>query len=289
MLRDLRVTSITLEEGKVLSMAPASQFFAGAGGSIRAGALVALVDLAAANVAIYEAAPDWIATFDLGMSSHIPIIKGPALIMASPLRVGEKTVIVDCEIRDGEGKTDPENPDFSSAKPAGRAIASFFKIPASATRMNKTQRPQPGERNQLFVPGDTVPETSDLETKMEIQTLDAASGILSLKKTNYMENSFGTLNGGAVAIACEMSAEKIITAKLDGKSLSATNIYMHYLAQMGNGVAVTVADATASKDSGAYCRVELREYPEISKDNIPQFSDKPESYKLLSVADIYAH
>jgi acyl-coenzyme A thioesterase PaaI-like protein len=118
----------------------------------------------------------------------------------------------------------------------------FARIPRSATAAtirpsgdgaggDTGRRTGAGERSTLARPGSQL--TEPLLDRIGLRVLDAGEGRLELARTDYVANSFGTINGGVVGMAVQGAAEAVCAAT--GARLVATDVQLHYLAQMKEG------------------------------------------------------
>jgi acyl-coenzyme A thioesterase PaaI-like protein len=91
-----------------------------------------------------------------------------------------------------------------------------------------------------------------------IRVLDAARGALELDNHDWVRNSFGTINGGMVAILLERAGELAVRGAA-GARLGVCDLTVHYLGQTAKGPARTRARVLRASSEAAVCRVELRD------------------------------
>lgn len=233
-LRDLRFETQRMTAARTLGWAPIQPGVLAADGSMRTSAIAMMVDVAAAAVAIVAADPGWSATADLSYWTAAPITVGPAVCDARLVRAGSKSITVEADVFDGRGTDEPTGP------LAGRARLTFARIPGSASvaagRVDRSDSPQP--RRSMHHPGSAFAES--LHRKCGLRVVDAAAGIVECDKTDYVRNSFGTINGGVVGVILEAAAERL-AGHAAGRTLVARDLQVHYLAQTEVGPARTSA------------------------------------------------
>ena len=248
-LRDLRFETQRITTGRTLGWAPRQPGVLAADGSMRTSAVAMMVDVAAAAVAIVAADPGWSATADLSYWTAAPITVGPAVCDARLVRAGSKTITVEADVFDGRGHEQPTGP------LAGRARLTFARIPGSASvaagRVDRSDAPQP--RRSMHHPDSAF--TESLHTKCGLRFVDDATGLVECDKTDYVRNSFGTINGGVVGVILEAAAERV-AGHATGRALVARDLQVHYLAQTEVGPAR--ASARVIRSTADHTVVEAR-------------------------------
>jgi len=101
--RTLGVTFARIEAEQVIAELQLSESLSTVGGGMHGGALMALADVAAAVLASATAGGAQPATLE-SSTYFLERITGTATATATPLRVGRNNVIVEVNIRDGNGK-----------------------------------------------------------------------------------------------------------------------------------------------------------------------------------------
>lgn len=242
LLRDLRATSVWVSEEELHLYAPV-QAPAVDGQGLQVAVLCALVDIGGAMCAFAHVAPDWLATSDLSYQRSGGVTEGPVVISTKVLRAGGSVVTVRSEVFDGRGEERP-------SRHAGTAVMTFSRIPTSATCVavgDDDRRPGVGVRSTI-----TDGDAGFVEPpahRMGIRRI--APGVVELDKTPYVLNSFGTVDGGATAVAL---AEAAATAVDDAIPV---DLSIRYVGQAGDGPLRTIARELADYDSYASVDVEL--------------------------------
>ena len=232
LLRDFAVTSERVSPALTICSSPLVPEIAHASGRPRVGALAAIIDLAGAATALSSVSPDWIATADLSFTTSEPITEGPIVVAAHLVRAGANVVVVRVDVGDGHGSDD-----VSTMRLAGRGLMTFARIPGSASAVSGRAIPttSPKQSMALATSGFRLP----LFEQLAIRVLDPALGAIEIDRTDYTRNSFGSLNGGAIAIAAEAAAEALVWS--NGQTFEGVDISVNYLSQTRSGPARTTA------------------------------------------------
>jgi acyl-coenzyme A thioesterase PaaI-like protein len=246
---DMDVATLLVARDRCVLVAPLVDAVRSPHGGASLGMLVTLADLGASDPALASCRPDWTATMDLSIHAATPIVDGPIVVDCRLLRVGKKVIAVGAEVFDGHGEHDlpalvgalDRDAGAGGARPptpAATGIVTFARLPGTAAAGVDDYDPGRwlGEVRRR-VPDDgagPVPEGSMYE-RMGLRVVDAPGGSVELDRTGYVINSIGTINGGAQAILVEAAAEAAVPG------LVATDVQVHYLAQVGAGPARTAS------------------------------------------------
>jgi acyl-coenzyme A thioesterase PaaI-like protein len=222
---------------------------------LRLGVLATLVDVSGAGIALAAVAPDWIATADLQTHLVRPLQEGVIEIECRPLRVGAKRVVVDAVLRDGDGVL------------SGTGRMAFARIPGSATRAT-VEAQSDRQPTKFAMDGGTPIDDSVLE---RCGMTAVGPGQLRFDKSPYVENSFGTVNGGVLALAAEAAAVSA-AGGLHEPDRQARDLHIHYLEQIGDGPVAVTAEVTRDDDAGHLCTVRIE--------------DRATPSRLVAVADV---
>lgn len=130
-----------------------------------------------------------------------------------------------------------------------RGVLTFARIPARASVASGRFDPTAliGQRRQVSPAGPPAPEP--LMERIGLRVVDAARGVVELHKSDYVRNSFGTINGGVFGLVFEGAAEAAIPG------LVATDVQIHYLAQAKVGPARTALEVIRHASDHAVCAV----------------------------------
>lgn len=228
-LRDLRITSWLEDEGRAFAEMPVDHVVHDRSGVVSLGALGTLVDLVCARVAFGSAHPHWIATADLSLVTAGRPSSGTVVAEARLARSGSKLITLDVDLHG-----------------AGAAVATFVRIPREASEVDRPM-PTVGERMQM------PPTRPPLDVAVtERMGLVAGDGAAELARTDYVRNSFGTINGGVLGFLCAAAAEEVT-------DMVATDLTLRYLGQTKVGPARAVATVVRHGGEHAVCDVRVHD------------------------------
>jgi acyl-coenzyme A thioesterase PaaI-like protein len=245
-MRDLQIVTYWPADDRSMAIAPVGEHVRNAAGAACLGLIVTLTDVSGATVALAAAAPDWPATADLSYQAIGPIREGPALAQARLVRRGSHTVVIGVDVFDGLG-----GEDLSAARPAGAGLMTFGRIPREAAAVTVDRSGTAARRSTLALPGSRL--TEPLLERIGLRVVDGEAGHVELPRSDYVRNSFGTINGGVMGMSVQGAAESAL-ARTDGP-LVATDVQLHYLAQVRSGPLRTSARILRVGGDHAVCHV----------------------------------
>lgn len=228
-LRELRIESWLEAVDRGFGEMPVTDACLDAGGRVAVGALVTLVDVACARVAFHAADPHWIATADLSVVSAERPRAGVVVAEARLARAGSKLIAVEVDLHG-----------------AGMGMVSFVRIPRSASQVDERPRPTVGERMGTPLLSDPV---DSIVERMGLRPVD---GGVELDSTEFVSNSFGTINGGVLGFAVSAAAEAM-TGQV------AADVHLRYLGQTKVGPARALATVVRAGADHAVCDVTVRD------------------------------
>ncbi len=251
-LRDLGIVTYRPADGRSVALAPVPDHVRNAAGAACLGLIVTLTDVTGATVALDAAAPDWPATADLSYQAIGPITEGPALVEARLLRRGSNTVVIAVDVADGMGSED-----LTRSRPAGAGLMTFARLPRAATVLAE-ERPgsaHPGRPGRSTLAHEDSRLSEPLLDRIGLRLLDGPAGRVELDRSEYVTNSFGTINGGVMGMTVQGAAEAACTAT--GHPLVATDVQVHYLAQLKAGPLRSTTRVLRQTMEHAVCTVEM--------------------------------
>jgi acyl-coenzyme A thioesterase PaaI-like protein len=252
-LRDLDSQAWQITAERVLMSAPVTDGYRNAAGAASLGFLASLVDIAAAPAALIAGAPDWTATQDMSLHAAGWLTQGPAVVDARLVRAGKNTVIVSVDVYDGVGVTDLDEQlagiESDAFELTGKGLITFARIPRSASSSAGVFDPAALIGQKRSTPPDGPVEGTMFE-RIGLRIIDADAAVVEIAHSEYVRNSFGTINGGVLGAVFQAAAE---AAK---PGLVATDLQVHYLAQVKVGPART--SGTVSRDVAGHSIVSLR-------------------------------
>jgi acyl-coenzyme A thioesterase PaaI-like protein len=155
-------------------------------GRVSIGALMMMADIACSRAALSAVAPHFVATLDLSVTTGARPTHGRVRTDARVLRAGSKIVSIGGDLNT-----------------VGSITASFVRIPNEASLVGDL--PASGVRSQLdrIAPAPTAPITHRMGLRVSGESAE-------LDRTDYVANSFGTINGGALGFLVAAVAESVI-------------------------------------------------------------------------------
>ena len=247
-LRDFRVTTERVSRHLTICSSPLVPAISNQSGRPRVGALATIIDLAGAATAIASVTPDWIATADLSFTSGAPIAEGPIVVAAHLVRAGTNVVVVRVDVGDGHG-----DDDVATMRAAGRGLMTFARIPGSASASSGRIIPESSPKQSSGLPGSGF--RLPLFEQLGIRVIHAARGVIEIDRTDYSRNSFGSLNGGVIAIAAEAAADALLRSH--SNNFEAVDISVTYLSQTRSGPGRTTASLIRADAHDAVVEVRL--------------------------------
>jgi acyl-coenzyme A thioesterase PaaI-like protein len=215
---------------------------------VRLGVLATMLDVSGAGIALRAITPDWIATADLQAHLIGAVPAGIVAVECRPLRVGARRVVVEAEMRDGDGAL------------CGTGRMAFARIPGSATRAAVADVTDPETTGFTMDGGHPVVDPVTERCGMDF----VGPGQIRFDKSPYVENSFGTVNGGVLALAAEAAA-------VSAGGGTARDLHIHYLEQVGAGPVGVTAEVIRDDETGRLCAVRIEDRAE---------------HRLVAIADV---
>jgi acyl-coenzyme A thioesterase PaaI-like protein len=226
-LRDLRIESWLETETHGFAEMPVDDVVRDASGVVSLGALTTLVDIACARVSFSAAHPHWIATSDLSLVTEHRPAEGTARAEAKLVRAGSKLLAIAVDLHG-----------------AGRATGSFVRIPRTASDVDIERPMAPlGQRMTMTLEG--PPPTLPITELMDLRTLGES---VELERTDYVRNSFRTINGGVLGFLVARAAEEVT-------GMVAADLLLRYLGQTKVGPARATATVVRARDDHAVADV----------------------------------
>lgn len=245
-------TVIQLEEGGTASAwLPITPHLCGDGGGVRLGVLAMLADVVGASNLSEFIHPDRMATVSLSLQSQGEARQGPLIARSSLLRRGSRQLIVSVELRDGQGSED-----FARGEAVAQGLLGFSRLarlPEHPDLPAPTQRPSRSEMAHSAARLDRP-----LLERAGVRVLDEEAGVVEIDNHDWVRNSFGTLNGGALALLVELAGERTARAQT-GPHAVALDLELYYVGQSGAGPIRSRATRLRVGDGHCLSRVEVRD------------------------------
>jgi acyl-coenzyme A thioesterase PaaI-like protein len=197
-------------------------------GRVAAAALLTIADIACTRAALSVVAPSFVATRDLSVTTGARPTDGLVRIDARVSQLGSKMVSIDGIVRD-----------------IGTVTASFVRIPGEASVVREV--PAIGHRSQLRHLGSRL--TEPIAARMGLRVSGDGA---ELDRTDYVGNSFGAINGGALGFLVAAAAESVT-------GWTAADITLRFLAQATVGPARATACVVRQAAEHAVADVTVRD------------------------------
>lgn len=228
LLRDLEVLSWLETTDHGVAELDISDAVRDPSGRVSIGALITLADIACTRVALSAVAPNFVATLDLSVITGVRPREGRVRTNACLLRTGSRVVSIDGAVRD-----------------IGSIAASFVRIPNEASMVGHV--PAIGVRSRLdrVAPALAGPISERMGIRVDGDTAE-------LDRIEYVSNSFGTINGGALGFLVAAAAESVT-------GRTAADVTIRYLAQTKVGPARATASVIRRNADHAIADVTVRD------------------------------
>jgi uncharacterized protein (TIGR00369 family) len=219
---------------------PVAPELAAADGAVRAGALATLVDVIGGGLAAATAHPGWIATADLTLHLVRAAITGSVEARARVVHAGRTTVVIEVGLHEAGG---PE---------IGIATMSFAVL--SRRDNNPDITSMASGPSTMALSGSRL--HAPLLDELGVRIVDAGRGELDVPVADWSRNSFGAMQGGAVATVVDAAAAAAAQAAA-GQQLTVTDIQLTYLALAKVGPLRTRVEILGSVPGAVTARVEV--------------------------------
>lgn len=248
MIRDLLVSLEFQGKSRSTIRAPVVQEVCTDHGAMQVGVIATLVDILGGALSIRAVYPDWIATADLLIHTIGRATSGAVVAAGSVMRAGSTTVVIEVDILEETGNS------ASSTTSIGSAMMTY-------SRLSRTQGiPELEMDEQSIVAFHFGIEGSGLNQsyldEVGIRVLDKAAGVIEINMSNYIRNSFGSLQGGMVAILGDVAGQHAARTAT-GKPLITSDLAIHYLSQGKVGPFRTKARVLRTTGDTALTRIEV--------------------------------
>jgi uncharacterized protein (TIGR00369 family) len=241
LLRDLRLSFEHGGDRTSRAWMPVAPELCATDGAVRAGALATLVDVIGGGLAAAAAHPGWIATADLTLHVVRAATRGSVEARARVVHAGRTTVVIEVGLFADAGVE------------IGIATMSFAVLPRREDNPDISTGMAAGPSTMAL---DTSRMHAPLLDELGVRVLDATRGELEVPVSDWSRNSFGAMQGGAVATIIDAAAEAAAQA-VTGVALTVTDIQLTYLALARVGPLRTRVDVLSATPTAVAARVEL--------------------------------
>ncbi|MGI9595649.1 MAG: hypothetical protein ACR2QK_05795 [Acidimicrobiales bacterium] len=185
------------------------------------GALVPVVDLVAGARAARSVEGDWLATADVWLYERAPMSDRPIELQTRLLRSGKRSTVVAVEVEAG-------------GEPVASSTIEFSRIRREAASLD-TRTPDPAGQWTRLGSGPLL--EVPLEQACGFRIVDPSTGLVELDRSRFVNNSIGTLQGGAIALLADVSA-----STMAGPGWRTIDLHFRFLDQTGDGPARATAE-----------------------------------------------
>ncbi len=255
---DFGIKSLQVSRDRAIMGAIVTEKLCNPCGTASLGFLTTLVDIVASSPALVVGSPDWTATQDLSIHAAGFLRPGPIAVDAKLIRVGKKTILVETDVYDTHGVTDLreiansiDTPGTGGLTLAARGLVTFVRLPRSAAIHGDVASYTPEQWVGTLREYPPVAIDDDVFSRLNLREVDAANGEFELDLTSFVANSIGTIQGGAQALLGEAAAHAM------RPDLVATDIQVHYLAQVKKGPARSHGTVVRDADDHSVIKVAL--------------------------------
>jgi acyl-coenzyme A thioesterase PaaI-like protein len=256
LMGDMAVQSLLVSKERAVIMAPLTESIVSSFGGASLGAVTMLVDLGTSGPAL-ASMPDWTATQDLSVYGAGPLTEGPIVVDNHLVRLGKKVIVASAEVYDAHGFDDIKGVEAALASEgrgglslAAKCLVTFARLPRSAAADVEGYDPSQWI-GDVKGHGEASPGHHSIVERMGLRLVDPSTGTTELELTPYVANSIGTINGGAQAMMVEAAAEMLCPG------FKATDVQLHYLAQVRGGPARTTGLVLRREPGHAVVNVEI--------------------------------
>ena len=246
MLRDLLISVEFQEKTRCVGRAPVVPQICTDRGGVHVGVVATLVYVLGASLAIRAIYPDWIATAGLSIYMTRPAISGTIVASGTVVRSGQSVNVIDVDI------SKELNSSTHASTYIGSAIITFSRLP----RRKDTIEVEADSVNGVTFALEGSGLSRRYLDEVGLQILDERAGIVEIKMTEYVRNSFGAIQGGIVALLADISGQCAARAAT-GQPLVTKDLTLHYLSQGKIGPFLTRARMLRRTGDTALTRVEL--------------------------------
>jgi uncharacterized protein (TIGR00369 family) len=258
MLRDLLISVEFQEKTQCVVRAPVVPEICTDRGGVHVGIVATLVDILGASLAVRAIYPDWIATAGLSIYTTRPAMSGTVVASGTVVRAGQSMNVIDVDISEGLGSS------TQPGKSIGSAVMTYSRLP----RKKDTIEVEADSVNGITFAVEGSGLSRRYLDEVGLLILDDTAGIVEVKMTDYVRNSFQAIQGGIVALLVDLAGQCAGRA-VTGKPLITRDMTIHYLAQGKLGPFRTRARVLRKTSDIVVTRIEVR--------------DKGASDRLLSV------
>jgi acyl-coenzyme A thioesterase PaaI-like protein len=188
-------------------------------GTMLLGVMATLMDVLGGGLALTNFYPDWAATTHLSVQSTGRALSGYIDAQGELRKTGRNTVLVKVDIRN----MPHEEGGLTSV---ATAILGFTRF--SPRRRSHLLQTDPVAGKTLCPNPDSSGLVQSFYDKVGLKILDEAEALVQAEMSDYVQNSFNTLNGGVVALLADLAGQTA-ARHATGKPFVTTDLAVHFL------------------------------------------------------------
>ena len=250
LLRDLQLL-LTFQDGNQAAIqAPVVPNVCSDSGSIHVGVLATMIDVLGGFLAMEIFLPDWMATANLSIHTAGCVSSGVVSATGRIIRSGRSTATVSAEVFSSRAK---------AARPtdlAGSAMITYSRL--EGVRAGSGLGFDKGRHVDFQLPDGNARLERHVIDKTGLQFTEEKSGTTVLDMTEYVRNSFGSLQGGMIAMMADVAGQSAARAAT-GIRLTTADLVLHYLSPGRIGPFTADAQVLRSNNVSALSRVEVKD------------------------------
>jgi acyl-coenzyme A thioesterase PaaI-like protein len=215
-------------------------------GNIEIGALATLADATAGGLAAIAASPGWIATSDLTLHLAGAVNTERVFAHGRVLRRGNSKIVLAVDLESDTGAS------------LGIATMSFSVLPRRAG--NPIMNPVSETTTHTFMPIDDSTQIRHIHDAIGLTQIAGVVGGVESQMTDYVVNTLGAMQGGAVATLGAASASSALQAATQSNELfECVDLVITYLSLGKTGPIRASAVVTQVNIDWGTARVEIRD------------------------------
>jgi len=250
LLRDLRIFLTFQERNQATIQAPVVPEICSDNGSIHVGVLATLTDVLGGFLVMETFLPDWMATANLSIHSTGRVLSGVVFATGRVIRSGRSTATVSAEVFSSNGTA------VRSEDMAASVMITYSRL--EGIRAGSGAGFQKGRCVDFQLPDGNSRLERHVIDKTGLQFAQEKPGKTVLNMTEYVRNSFGSLQGGMIAMMADTAGQSAARAAT-GMRLTTVDLILHYLSPGRFGPFITDTQMLRSNNASALSRVEVKD------------------------------
>jgi acyl-coenzyme A thioesterase PaaI-like protein len=224
----------------------AGRHLCSASGNVEIGALATLADATAGGLAALAASPGWIATSDLALHLAGAVNAERVFAHGRVLRRGNSKIVLAVDLESEAGAS------------LGIATMSFSVL--ERRDGNPIMEPKSETTNHSFLPIDESAEIHHIHDEIGLTQTAGVVGGVEVEMTEYVVNTLGAMQGGAIATLGAASACKAVQEAIGGDHVfECIDLVINYLSLGKVGPIRASAVVNQSENNWGTARVEIRD------------------------------